>query len=90
MIRIVVCVNKRRPPQPSCGARLDTKKVLRHLRRWLSERGVTTGSERVEVTATRCLDQCVRGPVLAIQPPNRCYTYHSVDEAEKLIRDILA
>jgi (2Fe-2S) ferredoxin len=67
----VFCCTNRRPegdPRGSCGA-----KGSERLRAYMKERAKELGIEATRVNNSGCLDECERGPVIAVYPEGVWY-----------------
>jgi (2Fe-2S) ferredoxin len=85
-MRIFICNNKRRPPQPSCGKRCDTAHFSAYLQQKLDEHEASSG-ETVQVMRTKCLGRCLVGPALVVFPDKVWYTYAGEGDIDEIVSE---
>jgi (2Fe-2S) ferredoxin len=80
---VFCCVNER--PQGHPRGCCKDKGSLR-LRNYLKARAKEEGLTDVRVNASGCLDRCELGPTMVIYPEGVWYSYHSLEDADEILR----
>jgi (2Fe-2S) ferredoxin len=85
---LFVCVNRRPDdaPKGSCAGR-GSADLYERLRELLRQRGLAKTA--VRACSSSCLDGCLEGPIIAVEPDHYCYGRVTIDDLEAIV-DALA
>lgn len=81
---LYLCVNVRRPQMVSCGRRHNTRKTAGILERLLKSKKDQL-NDSVTLIRSRCLGQCLYGPVLLVQPEGIYYSFQTHNDLDEII-----
>ena len=77
---LTVCINVRKPPFASCGAR-GSLVLKEEISRRIAERGLS-----IEVQTIACLGKCDIGPNARLSPGN--HWFNRIGDAEELLKKL--
>ncbi len=67
-----------------CGRHKDVRRSIKDTIREYDMK------DRIEIFKMECSDRCKHAPVMYVQPTNKWYSEVTIEEAEKIVKEIIA
>lgn len=80
---VFICVNQREDGRTCCADR-GAQAAQQHAKKRIKQLGLS-GSGKIRINQSGCLDRCEEGPVMVVYPEGTWYTYVDTEDIDEII-----
>lgn len=82
---VFFCCNQKEAGKKSCQ-QADAESLCQYTKKRLAELG-QHGPGKIRVSKSGCLGRCESGPCILVYPEQRWYTYHDIEDIDRIIEE---